>query len=223
MPVSTKLNLAIFTEDIILQKQHTKVWFFGDGLFIRWRSRGQNRDKKLQLCLRTRPFKDYLFNRKNTVIVHKLENPEHLRGPKMACQARPEPIISLLLALSVEDSHVRSDHLLLAEAEATANRRWSECTWLYSTDGTNDWHAKGSAQSESPRTKIPLSQKLKLPMTSASASANRRWSEPLMSLNRKSTETSPQVELDCLAGCNDVCYLVKISEGKFWHTFQNPL
>ena len=38
----------------------------------------------------------------------------------------------------MEDSHVRSNHLLLAEAKATANRRWSECTWLSSTDGAND-------------------------------------------------------------------------------------
>ena len=39
---------------------------------------------------------------------------------------------------------VRPSPIVLAEAKATANRSWSECTWLPSTGRANDWHNTSS-------------------------------------------------------------------------------
>ena len=53
------------------------------------------------------------------------------------CCSILEGPLSKSFAPSVEDSHVHSDHLLLAVALASDNRRGSERTWLSSTDREN--------------------------------------------------------------------------------------
>ena len=45
--------------------------------------------------------------------------------------SRSELVLCQSFAPSLEVSHIHSDHLLLAVALASVNRRWSERTWLY--------------------------------------------------------------------------------------------